>query len=378
MMKALHSGSLDVRAGGPALSMSLTMCGLEHVGVMCVGLCEAPVEGSRLYDTEQRVHLTHRSRFSPFAYVDNITECLKAEPEVDIYHIHGTWMHHGVAVAKYAKRQGKPYVVAPRGMLYPQALAHHAIPKRLMMALYQRRVLQDAACVQATCIEEMVHYRALGFTNPVAVLPNPIDISGIIDRPILEKKDFKVGYLGRIHPRKRIERLMYAFGNLRDELKDCRLVIIGGGDEAYMSFLKNEVKRLNLKNVEFTGFLSGKEKDEAISELSLLVVPSDFENFGNIVTEALVRGVPVIASKGMPWRELEDFDCGRWIDNKQESIDKAILEIVRTPRERLIKMGENGKRLIRENYSVDVLGEKMLSLYKWLAGEGDKPEFVYE
>lgn len=377
-MKALHSGSLDVRAGGPALSMSLTMRGLEHAGVTCVGLCEAPLDGSRLYDPEQRVRLTHRSRFAPFAYVDNITECLRAEPDVDIYHIHGTWMHHGLAVAKYAKRQGKPYVVAPRGMLYPQALAHHALPKRLMMALYQRRVLQEAACVQATCIEEMEHYRALGFTNPVAVLPNPIDISGIIDRPIPEKRVFKVGYLGRIHPRKRIERLIYAFGNLRDELKDSHLVIIGGGDETYMSFLKNEVKRLGLANVEFAGFLSGLEKDTAITELSLLVVPSDFENFGNIVTEALVRGVPVIASNGMPWRELEDFGCGRWIDNDQESIDKAILGMVKTPRERLIEMGEKGKRLIHDNYSVDVLGGKMLSLYKWLAGEGDKPEFVYE
>lgn len=56
---------------------------------------------------------------------------------------------------------------------------------------------------------------------------------------------------------------------------------------------------------------------------------------------------------------------------------RFISEIVRTPRERLIEMGENGKRLIRDNYSVDVLGRKMLSLYKWLVGEGDKPDFVY-
>ena len=50
--------------------------------------------------------------------------------------------------------------------------------------------------------------------------------------------------------------------------------------------------------MRFTGFLVGEEKDKAITELSVLVVPSDFENFGNIVSEALVRGVPVIASKG--------------------------------------------------------------------------------
>ena len=39
-MRVLHSGSLDVRSGGPALSVSVTMKGLEHTGVKCVGLSE--------------------------------------------------------------------------------------------------------------------------------------------------------------------------------------------------------------------------------------------------------------------------------------------------------------------------------------------------
>ncbi len=377
-MKALHSGSLDVRSGGPALSMSLTMKGLEHAGVECVGLSEQPLDGSRLYDPSQRVRLTHRGKYAPFAYVDNIGPILRDEADTDIYHIHGTWMHHGLAVARHARRHGKPYIVAPRGMLYPQALAHHALPKRIMMALYQRSVFAHAACVQATCTEEMDHYRALGFTNPVAVLPNPIEITGLIDRPIPSKPVFTVGYLGRVHPRKRIERLIHAFADLRDSLADSRLVIIGGGDETYMNFLQNEVRRLGLSNVEFPGFLNGEEKDRAISQLSLLVVPSDFENFGNIVTEALVRGVPVVASKGMPWRELEDYDCGRWIDNDQTTINRTILELKNLPAEQLTLMGQNGRRLIRENYAVDILGEKMARLYQWIAGNGPKPEFVYE
>ena len=111
--------------------------------------------------------------------------------------------------------------------------------------------------------------------------------------------------------------------------------------------------------------------------LSLLVVPSDFENFGNIVTEALVRGIPVISSKGMPWQELETFHCGWWIDNDQESINQTILKAVcLSDRERL-KMGMNGKKLMRDNYSVEVLGLKMQQLYQWILGEGEKPAFVY-
>lgn len=377
-MKVLHSGSLNVNAGGPALSMSLTLKGLQRSGVNTVALCEQiPLDG-KLIDPELNIHFTNRSKYGTFAYVNNIKECLKEENNIDVYHIHGTWMYHGLAVSQYANQMKRPYLVSPRGMLYPQALVHHALLKKVMMVLYQRKIFSEAACVQATCREEMEHYRTLGFKNPVAVLPNPIDINGIIDREIPQKKLLKVGYLGRLHPRKKVERLIYAFGELRNEFRHCILTIIGGGDEQYQNYLEEEVKRLRLTNVEFMGFLSGKEKDAAITELSLLVVPSDFENFGNIVTEALVRGVPVIASKGMPWQELGEYCCGWWISNDQKNINSTLKEAVALPQEERLRMGMNGKRLMREKYSVEVLGEKMKQLYEWILNGGEKPEFVYE
>lgn len=377
-MKILHSGSLNVNAGGPALSMSLTLKGLERAGVKTVALCEQISPPGKLIAPELNICFTHRPKYGTFAYVNNIKECLKKENDIDVYHIHGTWMYHGFAVSQYANQMKKPYLVSPRGMLYPQALAHHALLKKVMMTLYQRKVFSGAACVQATCREEMEHYRALGFENPVAVLPNPIDVNGIVEREIPYKPTFKIGYLGRLHPRKRVERLIYAFGELRKELEDCRLIIIGGGDDQYRNFLETEVKRLRLTNVEFTGFLMGKEKDSMIMGLSLLVVPSDFENFGNIVTEALIRGVPVIASKGMPWQELEEFHCGWWINNDQESINRTLLNAITLSLEERIRMGMNGKRLMHKNYSVEVLGEKMKQLYEWILNGGEKPEFVYE
>ena len=261
-------------------------------------------------------------------------------------------------------------------MLYPQALAHSKQIKQLSLLLYQREDLQKAACIQATCLEEMHHYRNMGFTNPVAVLPNPIETDGIIERPIVQSDKIRIGYLGRVHPRKRIERLIYAFSILRKEMQDTELLIIGADDEQYEQFLKDEVKRLKLTNVRFTGFLAGVEKDNAISSLTYLAVPSDFENFGNIVTEALVRGIPVIASKGMPWQELEKYHCGWWISNDQETINQTLLKAIQTPPNERLQMGLNGKRMIQENYSVTVLGDKMSQLYQYILHISEKPNFV--
>lgn len=376
-MKVLHSGTLDVEYGGPALSTYLTIRGLERNGVDAA-LLMAPLEvGKKMLAEDIRIQFTNRISNKRWGYIPKIAETLN-NIDAELFHVQGLWLYLSHATAKYARTHGIPYVQTLRGMLYPQALSHNEMVKRISLALYQRKDLQSAACVQATCREEMEHYRALGFSNPVAVIPNPIDISGFVDRAIPSKPMFRVGYLGRVHPRKRIERLIYAMADLRDRLKDAELMVIGSGNRQYEEFLRSEVSRMKLDNVTFSGFLMGESKDKAITGLSVLAVPSDFENFGNIVPEALVRGVPVIASTGMPWQELETHDCGWWIDNDQESIDRAILEAYEIGENRRTQMGLNGKSLMKENYAVDVLGAKMRLLYEWILGCASKPDFVYE
>lgn len=377
-MHILHSGSLNVKSGGPALSTYLTIKGLIKNSVDTDIVMPPLGYNGKLIANDISIHYTAAIKNARFGYMPKLSQTLKQLPLYDLYHVQGLWQYLGHGVAAFARKQHKPYVVTLRGMLYPQALAHSAMVKKISLALYQRKDLQRAACIQATCIDEMKHYRALGFSNPVAILPNPIETEGIIGRPILQNDKLRIGYLGRVHPRKRIERLIYAFDALRDELQEAELLIIGADDKEYEAFLHKEVERLHLKNVRFTGFLTGTEKDKAISSLSFLIVPSDFENFGNIVTEALVRGVPVIASKGMPWQELEEYHCGWWINNDQETINKTLLEAISTPQKERLQMGTNGKQLIKEKYSVNILGEKMKQLYEWILNGGTKPVFVEE
>lgn len=377
-MKILHSGSLDVKSGGPALSTYLTIRGLQNAGIDVEMLMPPLSEDGMLIANDVKLHYTAPIKNSRLGYMPKLHCTLNHLFEYDLYHVQGLWLYLGHGVASYARMHRKPYIITLRGMLYPQALAHSSLIKKISLLLYQRNDLQRAACIQATCKEELNYYRELGFSNPVAVLPNPIDVEGVIERPILSLQKLRIGYLGRVHPRKRIERLIYAFDALRDELKEAELLIIGSGDDQYEQFLKDEVIRLNLTNIRFTGFLTGNEKDNAIVSLSYLVVPSDFENFGNIVTEALVRGVPVIASKGMPWQELEECHCGWWIDNDQETINKTLHIAINTSESERIEMGMNGKQLVTDKYSVDSLGEKMKRLYGWILYGGTKPEFVYD
>ncbi len=142
--------------------------------------------------------------------------------------------------------------------------------------------------------------------------------------------------------------------------------------------MKEEAQRLNLTNVRFLGFLSGEEKDKALASASVVAMPSEFENFGNVVPEGLMRRIPCIATKGSPWEELESHHCGWWVDYRQDAIAEAILQAKSLSRTELEEMGERGRHLMEENYAVDKIAAKLKCLYEWILGEAEKPSFVYE
>ncbi len=360
--RVLHCGSIDVKTGGPALSTSLSMKGVLPNGYDALIWQQPLLPGGSLISDEFDVYYRNKIK-------------LKSIKNIDLYHIQGLWEIPNHKMAVYARKNKVPYIITLRGMFYSSD--QNVLKKRIALALYQKKDLKMAACIQATCKEEMNEYRKYGLKNPVAVIPNPIDCSEFLERPVLKKSVFRFGYLGRLDKRKRVERIIYSFYHNQSYYNRAELIIIGSWDSQYEKFLKSEVKRLKLKNVIFTGFITGKEKDDYITSLSALVVPSDFENFGNIVTEALVRGVPVIASKGTPWEDLERYKCGFWVENDQNTIDKTMLNMFLLPEEERIQMGINGKKLIEKKFSLEKNGMQLAHLYDWILGVREKPDFVY-
>ena len=315
---------------------------------------------------------------SPYGYSHNMTSFLKLA-NYDLYHTNGMWMHCNHETCVMARKKGKPYVITPHGMLYPQAMARSAWKKKLLLAVGGvDKDLKEAACIHATCREEMEHYRDLGYKNPVAVIPNPVPMPDFLKDIERDNSVKRIGFLGRLHPRKNVEALIDAWILLEEKVKDSQLVIMGKGDEAYEQMLRNKVRQHGLGNVEFAGFITGREKFERLASLTALCVPSDFENFGMIVTEALSVGTPVIASLGAPWQDLIDHHCGWWVKNDIGTLAKTIQEVLSLPETEIDAMGKNGKQLVEEKYSDMQVAMMMQRLYDWIINGGEMPEFVYE
>lgn len=375
-MKVLHSGTLAASAGGPAMSTYLTLRGLRNLGIDAQIIMFLQKEGENLRGNDIPIHYVKSNPKTPLGYAASYKQDVIELGDYDIYHAQGVWQWNTYVLASVARQCGKPYLITPRGMLYPQDIRKsNSFLKKLSLRLRLLNDLNKAACVHVTCEEEMKHCRDLGVTSPIAVIPNPVEIK---EYPYSKKDNVRrIGYLGRISRRKNIEGLIEAFHELGNVSKDAELLIIGGGDMDYEQDLKMLVAKYNLNNVRFTGFLNGEEKDKALASCSVLAMPSGFENLGNVVLEGLVRRIPCIATMGSPWEELNSLHCGLWIPYTQTDITNAVRKALNTTDEELQTMGQNGRRLMEEKYSVESIAEKMKSLYEWILGKSDKPDYVY-
>ena len=95
----------------------------------------------------------------------------------DLFHINGLWKLFIHKMILLAKRNKTPYIVSPHGMLEDWSLSQGKLKKKIALLLYQNKDLSNAACIHVTSHSEMENVRKLGFNNPVAIIPNGINIA---------------------------------------------------------------------------------------------------------------------------------------------------------------------------------------------------------
>lgn len=299
-------------------------------------------------------------------------------PEVyDIYHADSIedWCLN--TCHEHAQHAQKPYIISLNGMLHPQKINHLSFIEQIKYKLCLRRRLRNATCVHVTSENELRQFRQMGYTNPVCLIPQAVEIKKYPDTH--KDKTFRIGFLGQLHPEKHIERLFYSIHTLLLAMptmpinRPIELIIMGEYHGAYMLTLQNEAKRLGIANhVIFKGNLEGEEKDQTLSTCSVVVMPNTHENSSQRLLEALVRNIPCIGTKGSPSHNLDTNCCGWTIEPTQESLNKALLEAYHTPNSFLKLMGQNGRRLVEKEYSVQAVANQLKSVYNWLLG-GEKP-----
>lgn len=379
-MKVIHvTPDLGVKSGGPSRSVYNLVKQLREEGIDADIVTMNRVSNPNIADDS--FILSYDVKHSlPFGFNIKYWSFLKQHAG-DIFHIEGIYNYATILGTRIARKKGIPYIVAPRGMLYANALKHNAIRKELCNKLFLIDDLNKAAAIHVTCLEEMHQVRDAGVTAPVAIIPNSISIPDVLPT-IRRREKIRVGYLGRVNSIKNIDGLLRAW-NLAGlgKREDLELIIIGGASLAeevtYLENLHRLEVDLGITNIVWKGALYGEEKNKVLEILSYMVLCSHSENFGMSVVEAMLYGIPVIATKTTPWAELNDFKCGWWVENNDQTIADTLNKAVNLSETEWKEMADNSQSVAISNYSAKNLAQKLIQLYRWVQKEVDIPDFVH-
>jgi len=291
----------------------------------------------------------------------------------DVAHLHGLWNVPVSAAAAMAARRGVPYLVSPRGMLQPQALARGRLRKAVAFRLAARRHLGAAAALHATSDDEAVTLRGLGLGVPVFVAPNGVDLppapacgGGFASGAGLPADAPLIAFLGRVHPVKRVDLLIEAFARLRPRRPDARLVVAGPEELGHGDALRGRFAG-RLGNVHWAGELDQEAKWRLLADASAAVMCSDSESFGLSAAEALAAGTPVVVTKTCPWEDVERARCGRWVEQEPAAIADALERLLADPAEARA-MGARGRELIASRYGWEPIARTIEARYRDIAG----------
>jgi glycosyltransferase involved in cell wall biosynthesis len=323
-------------------------------------------------------------RYAPAAFPRRLFGARLGRPlttamaRADVCHIHGIWNVPEWRAALAARAAGVPYVVSPRGMLQPQAIARGRGRKAIAYRMLEQRNLHGAAFLHATSAFEADAIRALRLDVPIVVAPNGVDVatarrasSGFRRRLGIPADAFVIVFLGRFHRIKRIDLLVDAFVDLRRTHQSARLVIAGPDEQGLAAELRARAGA-DAPALHEIGPVHGDAKWALLRDADATVTCSDSESFGLSVVEALAAATPVVVTKTCPWSQIESRGCGFWVDQTPAAIAGALRILADDPSRRRL-MGDAGAAFAAAAYGWDAIAQTLRCAYEGIASPRSAP-----
>jgi glycosyltransferase involved in cell wall biosynthesis len=286
-----HLAEAQVKLGHDVIVLTSDACSLTRSG------CES-INGVEV----------HRVKSWKLGYSDLTFPLKMPYLDIEVMHLHAQNSLFCLRAAQQGKNRGLPIVYQFLGVDY---LRNH--PKRLIRLLgsryqgwIQKKALHLADRIVTPSFKD---HKLLAENYDVAsvVIPHGIGCEYLEKAsnpyPFRDKYDIDekkvILYIGRLDPLKGIDVLFRSLTHLRKEFNDFALIVIGTGNEEYVTSLGVLAKRLGIEHrVKLLGYVDEDLKISALDAASVLVLPSiaSFETFPLVINEAWARGKPVIVS----------------------------------------------------------------------------------
>ncbi len=215
--------------------------------------------------------------------------------------------------------RGVPTLLAPRGELMQGSMQHRSFRKRVYLDMLRTTGLLDSIVFHATSQIEAAEMVALGF-RPVlmaADLPSwpaqePVPLQLAPPGPL------RLAFVARLDPNKNLDFALRTLALVRMPLQFDIIGPIGRAE--YWRHCQQLIGALPPHvQVRYLGALPHDQVLSALGRCEMLFFPSQAENNGYVILEALLAGCSLLISDRTPWRGLADLGVGMDLplDNEQ-------------------------------------------------------------
>jgi len=208
------------------------------------------------------------------------------------------------------------------------------------------------------------------------IIPNGVDFEHFAADvlPIGEFCDGKLNilFVGRLEKRKGLDYLLGAYGQVKREFPNSRLIVAGPGTRLRRNY-ERKVSRMKLKDVVFTGRVSYADLPRYYHTADIFCAPATGEeSFGIILLEAMAAGKPIVASNISGYASVvNDGVEGLLVPPRDEgALAQAILSLL-SDSTLCQQMGARG-RAKAEEYRWEHVAQMVMDYYLELLGSSHR------
>lgn len=282
--------------------------------------------------------------------------------DFDIIHVHAWWNLVSLGACLIARIRGIRIVISPRGTLSDYSFRKRNSYAKMMLHWLVGKPLLEQAHIHVTSGHEELSVLNIIRPKSIINLPNFVKLPSVMPGPFRAVPDgaFRLLFFSRIDEKKGIDLLINALPLLDFPYT---LTIAGPGDSAYINQLKESARQNGAaQNITWLG-LQTVDKFDLLAAHDLIILPSQDENFGNVLIESLSQGTAVLVS---PFVGLADYiahhDLG-WICEPEPRVIGSTINTIAADQDKIRRIRTDAPNIIRFDFEETALTGRYVELY---------------
>jgi len=382
-MKVLHIiPSVSPIHGGPSLAIIGMVKSLINQG-LSVEVVTTNDNGKNLLDVPIRQNFFYKEvpfyfcnclpYWQQYALSNDLAQWLWENiRNYDLLHIHSIFSYSSTVAMAIARYQKIPYLVRPLGQLCKWPLQQNSLVKKIYFDLIGYKNINNARAIHFTAYQEEQEAQVLNLQPKPVIIPLGVDSPPAIPNASIRLRNLlKISndepiilFLSRIHPKKGLDYLIPALGKLSSSYL-FHFIIAGDGKEEDKQHLNQLLEEYRLTDkTHLLGFVEGEQKNLLLQGSDMFALTSHSENFGVVVLEAMVAGLPVLLTPGVALASMvKENQLGYVPYLDSDSIALNLEKLLQNP-EQTKEMGERGKTFVKNHYTWDQIAKQLITTYE--------------